>query len=154
MPLIDLNQDLQSHFHLFWDNFPFPVMLVHKDRTILDRNRAAADSGCVLGTRCVERGPLEAHRGCLANQALREQTAKRKVQYVDFLGVVMDSYWIPLPGYDDLFVHFGIDITDYASDRLLTNETKACGEGTGCDCSTVLPVPVGSAPALDPTRLG
>jgi PAS domain-containing protein len=113
----ELSQDIHAHFHLFWDNFPVPVMLVRKDRTILDRNRAAEAVGCVPGTRCIDRGPKDAHKGCLANSALHEQITKRKVQYVDFMGIVMDSYWIPLSGEEDVFVHFGIDITEYAADR-------------------------------------
>jgi len=112
-----LSQEIHAHFHLFWDNFPFPVMLIRKDRTILDRNRAAEAAGCVPGTRCIDRGPKEGHKGCLATYALREQIAKRKVQYVDFMGIVMDSYWIPLPQHEDVYVHFGIDITEYAADR-------------------------------------
>ena len=58
------------------------------------------------------------HKGCLADLALREQTAKRSVQYVEQMEIVMDSYWIPLPGYQDLFLHFGLDITTYATDSL------------------------------------
>jgi chloramphenicol 3-O-phosphotransferase len=109
-------------------------MLVHKDRTILDRNRAAAAMGCVPGTRCVDRGAPAAHKGCLANQALREGTAKRSVQYVETMKVVMDSYWIPLPEHADMFVHFGIDITPYAAERLLKQPEDDCAE---CKLRTV-----------------
>ncbi len=137
MPDIELSKDLHSYFHIFWDNFPFPVMLVHKDRTILDRNSAAEATGCVAGTRCIDRGPKGAHKGCLANYALQEKIAKRKVQYVDFMGVVMDSYWIPLPGHDDVFVHFGIDITDYAADKLFKKDPSSCqAEDGGCASET------------------
>ncbi len=129
----ELSPDIHSHFHLFWDNFPFPVMLVHKDRTILDRNHAAEAVGCAPGTRCIDRGPKEAHKGCLANYALREQTSKRKVEYVDLAGAVMDCYWIPLSQSEDIFLHFGIDITEYAAERLFpsarTEQDCKCDAG-------------------------
>ena len=70
-------QALSSNFHLFWDNFPFPVMLVRKDRTIVDLNKAGAALGCVPGARCVDIGKKEDHKGCLANVALKEQTAQQ-----------------------------------------------------------------------------
>jgi hypothetical protein len=40
MSSVTISDEIRSNFHLFWDNFPFPVMLTHKDRTILDANRA------------------------------------------------------------------------------------------------------------------
>jgi len=129
MPEVQLSEELRRHFHLFWDNFPFPVLLVYKDRTVLDRNSAAEAVGCVPGTRCSDQGSREAHKGCLANQALREKTTKRSVDYVAGWNRIMDSYWIPLPGYEDIYVHFGIDITDYAAERLFP---KQCGGDSGC----------------------
>ncbi|BCR06474.1 hypothetical protein DESUT3_35430 [Desulfuromonas versatilis] len=133
MPEIAIDENLKRHFHLFWDNFPAPVLLLHKDRTILARNQAAEAAGMVPGTRCSDRGGAEVHRGCLAVQALREQSAKRSVEYIEQLGVVMDSYWIPLPGHPDLYVHFGIDITAFAAERLFPS---ACRGGAACtSCS-------------------
>lgn len=125
MTQTELGQDVHSYFHFFWDNFPFPVLLVRKDRTILDRNRAAETTGCVPGKRCIDRGPKEAHKGCLANYALHEQISKRKVAYSEFSGAVIDTYWIPLPQYEDVYVHFGIDITEYAAERLFPTKQAA-----------------------------
>ena len=113
-----VSADLKLHFHMFWDNFPFPVMLVHKDRTILDRNVAAEHVGCTPGTRYIDRGLRAAHKGCLANRALAENTGLRQVKFVEMTNMVMDAYWIPVVGHDDVFVHFGIDITPYANDTL------------------------------------
>lgn len=111
MPEIQLSEEIHRNFHLFWDNYPFPVMLVHKDRTILDRSPLAEAAGCVIGTRCIDRGNREAHKGCLADQALRQQTGKRAVVNLPEIGLVIDSYWIPLAGHPEVFVHFGADIT-------------------------------------------
>jgi len=112
-----ISAEAARYFHLFWDCAPFPVMLIRRDRVIVDRNRAAEAAGCIPGTRCSERGPREAHLGCLADRALDEGTAKRKVEFRADKGAVVDTYWIPLAGAEGLFLHFGIDITPYADGR-------------------------------------
>jgi len=126
----EISEETRRNFHLFWDNFPFPVMLVYKDRTILDRNKAGEAVGYTPGNRCADIGKKEDHKGCLANQALREQAGKRVVGYVDLAGAVLDSYWIPLAGSEDVYLHFFTDITDYAAERLFP---PLCGtEDTDC----------------------
>ena len=114
-----ISDEIRSHFHLFWDNFPFPVMLTHKDRTIVDRNKAAEAVGYGVNIKCSDLGPKEAHKACRANKALNEQKAERVVGYVGMAEAVLDSYWVPLAGNEDLFLHFSIDITPYASTSLL-----------------------------------
>jgi hypothetical protein len=79
-------------------------------------------------------GKKEHHRGCLANQALIEQTAKRVVGYFDFRGAVLDSYWIPLAGSDDLFLHFACDITEWAKESLLPKGCDASDSCSACNC--------------------
>ena len=113
-----IGNELRSHFHLFWDIFPFPVMLTHKDRTILDRNKAAEAAGYGVNVKCSDLGPKEAHKGCRANKALSEQNAERVVGYVEMANAVLDSYWVPLAGHEDLYLHFSIDITSYAAANL------------------------------------
>jgi hypothetical protein len=134
MAMHAISEEIRSNFHLFWDNFPFPVMLVHKDRTILDHNKAGEAVGYAPGTRCADIGNKEDHRGCLANKALQEQAAKRVVGYIEAAGAVFDSYWIPLAGSEDIYLHFFTDITEYAADRLFP--AKCGGESTECgSCS-------------------
>lgn len=130
MAIHEISQGIHSNFHLFWDNFPFPVMLVHKDRTILDRNKAGEAVGYTPGSRCADIGKKEDHQGCLANQALREQTAKRVVGYIAAAGAVFDSYWVPLAGSEDIYLHFFTDITEYAAEHLFPQ--KCGGESTDC----------------------
>ena len=126
---IALSQDIHAHFHLFWDNFPYPVMMIRKDRTILDRNRAAEAMGYVPGTRCIEYGPKKAHKGCLAHLALRENTAKSKVDYVDFMDAVLSAHWIPLLDNDEVYIHFNIDITEHAAERFFKESSPQI-----CEC--------------------
>lgn len=75
-------------------------------------------------------GEKKNHADYRANKALREQAGVRAVGYIEHMGVVLDTYWIPLAGAEDLYVHFGIDITEFAADRLFP---KKCGEA-GHDC--------------------
>ena len=128
----EITQELSSSFHLFWDNFPFPVMLVRKDRTIVELNKAGLAMGCTPGTRCADLGKKEDHRGCLANQALKEQSAQRVVGYQESYGMVLDSYWVPLAGAEDLYLHFSIDITEHAAGRFFPKKGRGPGEGCGC----------------------
>jgi hypothetical protein len=130
-----ISDEILRNFHLFYDNFPFPAMLTHKDRTILDVNRKAAEIGYQAGVRCVDLGKKEHHKGCLANKALSEQVATRVVAYFDVAGAVLDSYWIPLAGSDELFVHYGADITEWASERLLPKQCDAAEGCATCSCS-------------------
>jgi len=46
----EISEEIRRNFHLFWDNFPFPVMLVHKERTIIDRNKAGETAGYTAGS--------------------------------------------------------------------------------------------------------
>jgi hypothetical protein len=38
----------------------------------------------------------------------------RELGYDETLKMVMDSYWVPLDGSHDFYIHFGNDITEYA----------------------------------------
>lgn len=114
-------QQIEEHirnFHLQWDHFPFAAMLIRKDRTILAANSAALESGIAEGIRCCDLGKKEAHQACLANCALQEKSAKRLTGYSADYGMVLDSYWVPVVGEDDLYLHFSIDITEYAAPRM------------------------------------
>jgi len=124
MNKIEINEEIRRNFHLFWDNYPGPVMLVQKDRTIIEANKTALEIGCPVGTRCVDLGEKKHHAGCKANMALREGTGVRDVSYVEHMGQVVDGYWIPLAGSQELFVHFCNDITQYAAEHLIP---KKCG---------------------------
>ncbi len=91
-------------FQLMWGNFPDPALLIHKNREIIALNEAGRKMGRVAGTICSSYGGPEAHRHCLANQALatgRPAFVKRKNGARDRI-----SYWLPLEGQPDLFVHF------------------------------------------------
>jgi len=133
MSVIEVSEEIRRNFHLFWDNFPSAVTLVYKDRTIIEANTVALQQGYPVGTKCVDLGEKKHHAGCRANVALRDKKGVREVAYYDFLDKVIDGYWVPLAGTEDLYVHFGIDITDYAADRLFP--AKSGNDCDSCSCS-------------------
>jgi hypothetical protein len=99
-------------FDLMWGKFPEPVMLVHKTREILAVNEACRNAGGVAGSKCSEKGTPEQHKGCLANQALATQEAKYSKNKNGDKEVI--GYWLPVTGYSDIYVHFGIGtVIDY-----------------------------------------
>jgi hypothetical protein len=134
MSSIELSDEIRSTFHLFWDNFPAAATLVYKDRTIVEINTAARELGYPVGMKCVDLGEKKHHAGCRANVALRDKAGVREVAYYDFLDKVIDGYWIPLAGQEDFYVHFGIDITEFAHDRMFPKKS-GCESGNCCDCA-------------------
>lgn len=100
---------LERAFQLMWGKFPEPVQLTHKNREIIALNAACAQFGRKQGMKCSSHGAPEAHRGCLADQAMRTQQAVyKKVKYGE---KEMITYWLPVAGYPDLFLHFSIGVT-------------------------------------------
>lgn len=127
---ITINEEIRRNFHLFWDNYPFPVMLVHKDRTIIDVNETGLEAGYPVGVRCIDLGQKKDHAACKANKALAEGKGMRIVIYSEYLGKVVDGFWVPLAGSGELFLHFNNDITAYAAEHLIP---KKCD---GADCGS------------------
>ena len=125
---IEVSDEIRRNFHLFWDNFPAAVILAYKDRTIVEVNRVAQERGYPVGVRCISMGETKDHAGCKLHIALSQKSAVRDVAYYEFLGQVADSYWIPLAGAEDFFVHFATDITEYAAEGLF----PATCAGSGC----------------------
>lgn len=95
-------------FHLMWGNFPAPVRLIHKDRTVLAVNETANSLGMKTGVPCFQTGNPEAHKGCKANEAL--STDKAQCLRVDD----KIKYWIPVKDLADVYVHFAITISSIA----------------------------------------
>lgn len=131
MPAPQLSEEIRRNFHLFWDNYPAAVILAYKDRTIIEVNKVAQERGYPVGVRCISMGEAKHHAGCKLHMALSEKKAVRDVAYYDFLGQVIDTYWIPLAGADEFYVHFANDISEYAAERLFP-ATCAGGECSAC----------------------
>jgi hypothetical protein len=97
-------------FQMMWGPFPEPVMLVHRDRTVLAVNDLGRQSGIPIGIKCHSLNPeagADHHcRRCQANVALRTGGT---VCAEDVMGdTKVRGYWMPLAEPADLYVHFGI----------------------------------------------
>ncbi len=103
-------------FHLMWDAFPFLVLLLEKNRTIVAANRIAVKMGALPGMKCFEwHKHAGIHPHCKGNAALESGQAMRSIGA--YRGKVLDSYWVPAAG-GELMIHFSIDMTPYAKDEL------------------------------------
>lgn len=97
-------------FQTMWGPFPEPVLLIHKDRTVLAVNDMARNLGVPAGIKCfalnTDNGPDSACKRCQANRALQsgETMVTRETQ-----GAAPSwGYWMPLKEVQDVYVHFQI----------------------------------------------
>ncbi len=97
----DIPEEVIKAFHMMWDTFPQHARLIHKDRTVLAVNKAGERLGMTVGVPCYEQSPNRSHAICLANQALRENTAMHRVAP----SVPRMAFWIPVEGVPDVYVH-------------------------------------------------
>lgn len=97
-------------FQIMWGPFPEPVMLVHKDRTVMAVNDFARKIGIAAGIKCHSLNPAGAPDGhcrqCQANRAL--STGETVCSQEQTGGSSVIGYWMPLTEAPDLYVHFGI----------------------------------------------
>jgi len=89
-------------FHLMWDAFPGIARLIDEQHNILAANSQAVEAGIAEG-KCFMFGPPANHKGCLAPQML-----KTKETQVDYPIEGKIRGWMPVAGYDDIYVHFSI----------------------------------------------
>lgn len=132
---IELSEEIRRNFHLFWDNYPAGVILAYRDRTILEVNKAAKEMGYPVGVRCIDLGEKKAHATCRLQSALKSKEGVRDVAYNESMGKVMDGFWIPLAGAEDIYVHFANDITEYASEKMFSSACEAEGACGSCSAS-------------------
>lgn len=98
-------QELVEAFSLMWGTYPNPASLVHKSRTIIVVNESCHQGGRTPGMNCAKWDSPERHKGCLANQTLKTQQPLYKEIHNE--QGVSRTYWLPVPGYPDYYVHFG-----------------------------------------------
>lgn len=61
-------QKIIEAFHLMWDHFPEPVMLIKRNRQIYAVNQKAASLGMSDQIKCSSMGDPQGHKGCLCNR--------------------------------------------------------------------------------------
>jgi hypothetical protein len=109
--MIMTDEVLIESFHALWNNYPYMVRLIRKDRIVLAVNKASAAAGLETGVLCTKVGSKESHMGCLANLAMKEKLAKHQLAGA---GARL-KFWIPVEGRDDVFVHFTVPAAEYTS---------------------------------------
>jgi hypothetical protein len=106
---IQPDEELVKSFHLMWDHFPECVQLAHNSYPVIAVNPAAAPIGREVGMICAKHGPPERHKGCKAQQAIKEGeatwAASPASQAGELGGVV---FWLPIDGYPDYYLHFAV----------------------------------------------
>jgi hypothetical protein len=113
-----INPNILQAFQLMWNVFPATALLVARDRTVLACNQLATERGFRLGMKCFQLTSDGVHKHCKANATLDEGVAQRTVVYSPVTQKVNNSYWLPIAGEKDLFVHVVIDITEYAKPEM------------------------------------
>lgn len=122
-----VEQKILDAFEVMWGPFPEPVMLIHKDRTILARNEMARTAGIPAGVKCYSlqpKGERKSCQQCKANLALRERRAMCTEETENGSRII--GYWMPLKDEDEVYVHFGIGVA--AAMGMKPGEPSAVGE--------------------------
>ncbi|MDR1483118.1 MAG: hypothetical protein LBI74_10890 [Synergistaceae bacterium] len=101
------SQEVADAFHLMWDNFPDPVSLVHRSREVIAVSKAH-ENYLEPGVICARTGCDGPHTACLANEALKSGKTIVCPNHSKTEDKERLTYWIPLDGYPDYFVHFSI----------------------------------------------
>lgn len=110
----DVKPEVIESFKAMWNLYPEPVMLVHKSRDIVARNKMAEEMGIPAGVKCHSlAGRDKICSGCKGNAALKKKEGLRKVSFNDLSDKCLDGYWVPVDGEEDLMVHFGNDISQW-----------------------------------------
>ncbi|TVM17669.1 hypothetical protein DPQ33_08495 [Oceanidesulfovibrio indonesiensis] len=125
--MVAVKQDVVDAFFMMWDLYPEPVMLIHANRDILAVNEAARGLGLDAGLKCHSLYPSDKPcPGCLADLALRSGESRRKAAYAPGQNKFLDGFWIPVAGEEDLYVHFGNDISDYVHPKFMQKKECNC----------------------------
>ena len=115
-------------FQTMWGPFPEPVMLIHKDRTVLGVNDCAEQAGIATGIKCHTLS-LENNAGghckrCQANRAL--QTGETVQCIEETCGKTVRGYWMPLKEVPDVYVHFGIGTAEAMASLQGSAQPSSC----------------------------
>ena len=111
-----IERNLSEAFHLMYDGMPEPVQLCHKTYRIVAVNPAGAAFGRSPGQMCSQGCP--GLKAGLCRQAQMRKAGVTTWRYTEKTENAprMTTFWIPVAGNPDYYVHFGIGVTiDYAA---------------------------------------
>ena len=90
-------------FDMMWGSFPDPVRLIDRNFNIVAANEAFTSTGGQINVKCNVGDPAM-HKGCQAIAALN--SGETKIMTSELGGRNWDSYWVPVKGTKDYYVHF------------------------------------------------
>jgi hypothetical protein len=102
-----IDPKVEEAFHMMWGNFPAPVRLIHKNKTVLAVNVAAKKMGLNPGEHCFKVGIPAQHKGCKAHEALASN------QGTQAINAEKDTirFWLPIEGCPDVYVHLTLKLS-------------------------------------------
>ncbi|EGW36952.1 hypothetical protein [Desulfosporosinus sp. OT] len=101
---------LITAFEMMWGKYHEPVRLIRRDFTIIAVNKACEAVGGVPGVKCNATSP-ELHKGCQAMEALK--TNELKIVNSDRDGIHWTTFWIPVSGIPNYYLHFTNGLNEY-----------------------------------------
>ena len=108
-------EELIRSFHMMWDNYPEMVRLIDRRFNVIAGNRVFYQMGGQDGVKC-NTGDPALHRGCQAMNALKTQETKTLSSEVE--GVKWETYWVPVSGASDYYVHFTNGINAFRAKKM------------------------------------
>ncbi len=102
------DEKLIAAFHLMYDHFPGVAHLNHKSKEIVAANPAALAFGRKEGTFCFQRRSPEEHKGCLAEETVKNGLEQCVCRPPEDGRPGATVFWLPIEGYPDYFVHFAV----------------------------------------------
>ena len=106
----ETEKQLIKAFEMMWGNYNEPVRMIHRSYTVIAVNEACKAQGGVSGVKCNATNP-ELHKGCMATQALN--TKEIKMISTEREGILWTTYWIPVSGAPDYYIHFTNGLNEY-----------------------------------------
>lgn len=96
-------EEIVQAFHMMWDNYPEMVRLIHRSFRVVAGNPVYLTMGGQVDVKC-NTGDPALHRGCQAIASLKSRETKTLTSEME--GVSWDTYWVPVAGTEDYYVHF------------------------------------------------
>ena len=121
-------EELVRAFHMMWDNYPEMVRLIDRRFNVIAGNPAYLRMGGQEGVKC-NTGDPALHRGCQAMNALKTQETKTLSSEVE--GMPWNTFWIPVAGADDYYVHFTNGLSDYVTRKMAEAASNPAPSGEG-----------------------
>jgi len=103
---------------MMWGKYNEPVRLIDRNFNIVAVNEASKVMGDVAGVKCNATNSSQMHKGCKAMVALKTNVAQVMTSEKD--GIQWTSFWIPVSGFPDHYIHFTNGMNEYIEKQKLS----------------------------------